>query len=91
MNTNFDIENFILTFSDSCQKITKKTFSKNEIVTSYIKKRNQLCILIDGHADLVRYDLNGNKTIVDHFSKNALFGEVFYTITTNNELLVESK
>ncbi len=91
MNTNFDIENFILTFSDSCQKITKKTFSKNEIVTSYIKNRNQLCILIDGHADLVRYDLNGNKTIVDHFSKNALFGEVFYTITTNNELLVESK
>ena len=91
MNTNFDIENFILDFSNSCQKEQKKVFSKNEVVTTYIKNRNQLCILLDGHADLVRYDLNGNRTIVEHFSKNALFGEVFYTITTNNELLVEAK
>ena len=44
-----------------------------------------------GKADLVRYDLNGNRTIVEHFSKNALFGEVFYKVTTNNELLVEAK
>ena len=91
MNTNFDLENFILAFSNSCQKEQKKVFSKNEVVTTYIKNRNQLCILLDGHADLVRYDLNGNRTIVEHFSKNALFGEVFYTITTNNELLVEAK
>ena len=91
MNTNFDIEKFIFDFSNSCQKKQKKVFSKNEVVTTYIKNRNQLCILIDGHADLVRYDLNGNRTIVEHFSKNALFGEVFYTITTNNELLVEAK
>ena len=91
MNTNFNIENFILDFSNSCHKKKKKTFSKNEVVTTYIKNRNQLCILLDGKADLVRYDLNGNRTIVEHFSKNALFGEVFYTITTNNELLVEAK
>ena len=91
MNTNFDMQNFILDFSNSCQKQQKKVFSKNEVVTTYIKNRNQLCILLDGHADLVRYDLNGNRTIVEHFSKNALFGEVFYTITTNNELLVEAK
>ena len=91
MNANVDIENFILDFSNCCQKKQKKIFSKNEVVTTYIKNRNQLCILLDGHADLVRYDLNGNRTIVEHFSKNALFGEVFYTITTNNELLVEAK
>ena len=35
--------------------------------------------------------MNGNRTIVEHFSKNALFGEVFYKVTTNNELLVEAK
>ncbi len=91
MNNNFNLENFISDFSKSCQKMQKKVFSKNEVVTTYIKNRNQLCILLDGHADLVRYDLNGNRTIVEHFSKNALFGEVFYTITTNNELLVEAK
>ncbi len=91
MDINFNIEEFIQNFENSCHRIQKKSFSKNEVITSYIKKRNQFCILVNGNADLVRYDLNGNRTIVEHFSKNDVFGEVFYTITTNNELLVEAR
>ena len=91
MNANFNIDTFLYNFSCSCNKAQKKKFSKNQIITTYIQKRNQLCILLDGNADLVRYDLNGNRTIVEHFSKNALFGEVFYKVTTNNELLVEAR
>ena len=91
MDVNFSIDEFVKNFENSCHKIQKKTFSKNEVITSYIKKRNQFCILVSGNADLVRYDLNGNRTIVEHFSKNDVFGEVFYTITTNNELLVEAR
>lgn len=91
MNLNFDINNFINAFQKSCQKCQKKTFEKNQVITTYIAKRNQLCIMFSGNADLVRYDLNGNRTIVDHFSKNDIFGEVFYNITTNNELLVEAR
>ena len=83
MDINFNIEELIDKFEKSCHRVQKKTFSKNEIITSYIKKRNQFCILTSGNADLVRYDLNGNRTIVEHFSKNDVFGEVFYTITTN--------
>ncbi len=91
MEINFDIKEFIQEFENSCQRIQKKTFLKNEIISSYIKKRNQFCILITGNADLVRYDFNGNRTIVEHFTKNDIFGEVFYSITTNNELLVEAR
>lgn len=91
MNYDFNINNFIYNFSHNCDKVQKKTFLKNQIITSYIQKRNQLCVLLDGTADLVRYDLNGNRTIVERFSKNSLFGEVFYKVTTNNELLVEAK
>ena len=91
MNINFNIDNFIRDFQCKCNKVTKKTFNKNEIITSYIKNRNQFCILISGHADLVRYDSNGNRTIIEHFSKNDIFGEVFYSVTTNNELLVEAR
>lgn len=91
MNLNFDMDNFVKQFSDNCKKVKKKTFMKNEVITTYIEKRNQFCILVSGNADLVRYDLNGNKTIVEHFSKNDVFGEVFYIVTLNNELLVEAK
>lgn len=91
MNLNFDIKKFVNDFENTCHKVQKKSFTKNEVITSYIQKRNQLCILISGNADLVRYDLNGNRTIVEHFSQYDIFGEVFYSVTVNNELLVESK
>lgn len=91
MGIYFDLDKFINDFSCNCKKVQKKTFSKGQTITTYIQKRNQLCILLSGHADLVRYDLNGNRTIVEHFSKNGLFGEVFYSVSVNNELLVEAK
>ena len=91
MNSSINIRTFLYNFSNNCNKVQKKTFLKNEVITTYIQKRNQLCILLSGNADLVRYDLNGNRTIVEHLSQNALFGEVFYKVTTNNELLVESR
>ena len=40
---------------------------------------------------MIRYDLNGNRTIVEHFSNNDIFGEIFYIVNTNNELFVEAK
>ena len=91
MNYNFDVNQFIIDFDNNCSKTIKKFFSKNEVITSYIRKRQQVCILLEGSADLVRYDLNGNRTIVEHFSPGDVFGEVFYTITVNNELVVEAR
>ena len=88
---DFKIQDFLQTFDKNCCKVQKKVFSKNEIITSYIAKRNQFCILLSGSADLIRYNLNGTKTIVEHFSNSDIFGELFYTITTNNELFVVAK
>ena len=79
MYRNFEMEQFI------------KDFIKNETITTYIEKRNQFCILIDGEADLVRYDFYGQKTIIGHFDKFDTFGEVFYPTNTNNELFVSAK
>ena len=91
MTFSFDVEKFITNFKSCCNKVQIKTFNKEETITSYIRNRNQFCILVSGSADLVRYDLNGNRTIIEHFTNNDIFGEVFYSVTTNNELLVEAK
>lgn len=91
MIDNSHISNFIKNLSDHCKKVQKKNFAKGEVITSYIAKRNQLCILLSGEAELVRYDFNGNKTIVEHFSSNDIFGEIFYSVSTNNELFVEAR
>lgn len=91
MDIGFNVSNFINEFNSNCSKIQKKQFKKGEVITTYIEKRNQLCILVFGEADLIRYDFNGNRTIVEHLSTNDIFGEIFYPVNTNNELFVEAK
>ncbi len=66
-------------------------FKKGQIITNYINNRFNLCIIEKGTADLMRHDYNGNKIIIDRYYENELFGEVFYKITTNNELFVIAK
>ncbi len=85
MSDTFDLINNI---QSGCSRVQKKHFIKNETITTYIQKRNQICIMIVGTADLIRYDLNGNKDIVDKFNENDIFGEAFYPVHTNNELTV---
>ncbi len=91
MDTNFDKKNFIENFKNSCNKIQVKKFVKGETVTTYIEKRSQICIVVSGEVDLIRYDYNGNKTIIGHFVDNDIFGEVFYPTNTNNELFAVAR
>ena len=46
---------------------------------------------MSGSADLIRYDFNGNQTIVEKFNKYDVFGEIFYRININNELFVKAR
>lgn len=74
-----------------CAKVKQKRFKKGEVITTYLVKREQVCILITGTADLIRYDLKGNKSIVERYHEDDMFGELFYNVSTNNELSVEAK
>ena len=78
-------------FKNTCNKVQAKKFVKGETVTTYIEKRNQICIVVSGEVDLIRYDFNGNKTIIGHFVDNDIFGEVFYPANTNNELFAVAR
>ena len=86
MIDSFSISNFIENLSKSCSQVQSREFEKGEIVTTYLVNRRQVCLLASGSVDLIRYDFKGNKDIVEHFTQNAVFGEIFYQINTNNEL-----
>lgn len=86
-----EFKSFLNDCKKSCSKIHTKEFNKNEVITTYIEKRNQICILLSGEADLIRYDFQGNKTIIKHLSENDIFGETFYPAKTNNELFILAK
>ena len=91
MSQSAETSHFVESFANQCSKAQIKLFSKNDVITTYIDNRHQVCILLDGEANLIRYDINGNKTIVRHFSKTDVFGEIFYPSNTNNELFVLAK
>lgn len=91
MSTDLNINEFLDDFSANCMLAQKKYFRKNQVITTFIQKRNQICILLSGEADLVRYDLNGGKSIIEHYTKYDIFGEALYMVSINNELSVEAK
>ena len=75
---------------ENCVKTQRKFFKKGDVITNYMEKRKQICILISGEADLIRYDLNGNKNIIENYNEGSIFGEAFYPVNTNNELFVQA-
>lgn len=83
-----EISDLVQNISDNCLRMQKKTFTKGQIITTYMEKRKQICILLSGKADLIRYDLKGNKDIIERFYSNDIFGEAFYPVNINNELFV---
>lgn len=83
-----EVLDLVNNIGDNCIRMQKKFFTKGQIITTYIEKRKQICILINGKADLIRYDLKGNKDIIENFYSNDIFGEAFYPVNTNNELFV---
>ncbi len=91
MPTELEILNFFKSLNSNCLKVSSRSFARGETVTTYIEKRNQMCILLNGEAELIRYDFNGNKTIIGHISSNEIFGESLYPANTNNELFVLAK
>lgn len=85
-----EISDIIEALPSNCSKVQKKSFAKGSIITTYIEKRKQICILVSGKADLIRYNLNGSQDIIDTFIKYNIFGETFYPVNSNNELIVKA-
>ena len=49
-------------------------FNKNEEILSTIKNENIVCILLEGHAEIVNIDYNGNEFLVEELLPNSVFG-----------------
>ncbi len=91
MKKKFDVLNFANDLKKRCALSNIKKFKKNEVITTYLIKRSQLCILINGEADIVKYLVNGDRRIVFSLLPGDIFGEAIYNVKTSKELLVTAK
>ncbi len=49
-------------------------FNKNEEILSTIKNENIVCVLLEGHAQIVNIDYNGNEFLIEDLEKDSVFG-----------------
>lgn len=91
MKRNFNINNFINKLQQNCKLSEIKEFEANEVITTFLIKRNQFCILLEGEAQLITYDKEGNKKILYYYKKNDIFGEALFKIYIDREMFVLAK
>lgn len=91
MRKDFDVEKYLNKLINSCKLVDIKEFEANEVITTFLTTRNQFCVLLEGDAQLITYDNNGNKKILYYYQQNDVFGEAFFKIYTDRELFVLAK
>lgn len=73
-----------------CHRIKTRKYRRGESIATYIANRSQIGIILEGNADLIRYDLDGNRNIIDRFEQGDVYGEIFHNKESVNGLIIEA-
>ncbi len=71
----------------NCLNSKKINFKKDQSIISNIQNTSTIGYIINGTANLLRYDYNGYRTIIEKYHENDVFGDMFAN-TNNGELMV---
>lgn len=72
-----NIENDDITRMLKCFGARKLEYKKDRTIISNVINTNLVGIILEGTADMIRYDYNGSRTIIEKLEKDSVFGEVF--------------
>ena len=67
-----------------------KDFAPEEKVSTYTKSKNRVGVILEGEADLIKYDQDGYRNIIEHLGAQDIFGCAFYQPFDDNEIEVVS-
>ena len=65
-------------------------FNKNQEILPTIKSENIIGIILEGHAQIINIEYNGNEIIIDNLSKDSVFGSTI-SLTNNENYQIISK
>lgn len=66
-----------------CFEAKEKTYKKGDTILNFIGNFGLVGIIITGEASVVRYDLNGDKLLIEKLNSNSVFGEMFVSYNTD--------
>ena len=64
-------------------------YKKESTIMTNIKNTNSIGYIIEGEVAVIRYEYNGNRTIIEHLNEQAAFGK-FLTPDINNDLTIQA-
>lgn len=67
----------------NCFESRQIMYKKERTIFSNIGNSNILGIIISGKVELVRYDYDGSRTILDNLEENDIFGKIFSANASN--------
>ena len=68
----------------------KMIFKKDRTIATNLVHINMIGIIIEGTANIERYDYNGNRSIIEKLEKNAVFGEIFSRLGNDVSVIATS-
>ena len=68
-----------------CLGAKQEKFNTTETIMSYNGHQDEVGILLSGTADLVTYDYDGNRMILERYRENTIFGQVFAAFSGTDE------
>ena len=72
----------------TCFNTEVKKFRAGSCIADFSHSDDKIGIILSGRADMVRYDINGVRTIVENLGEQGIFGE-FFTFTGTHRSSVE--
>jgi len=60
-----------------CFEARRIVFKKDRTILSNITNVNLIGIILSGTANMIRYDYNGNRTIIENLERDSIFGKTF--------------
>lgn len=70
-------------------KASKLFYKKDSIIVTNIRNTDVIDYIITGEAAVIRYEYNGNRTVINHLSEHNTFGK-FFTSDNNNDLNIQA-
>lgn len=74
-----------------CFNARKLNFKKEQNILSNIKKVGTVGIILSGEAQLIKYDYQGKRTILEDYSMGDVFGDTFSNISSGEISVIASK
>lgn len=73
-----------------CFHAQLKEFKADEKLSTYTANKDRVGVILEGEADLIKYDQDGYRSIIEHLDSQDIFGCAFYQPYDDNEIEVIS-